>query len=265
MFHFKRTAMVMPIIAATFLTGCLDQIGGGNVSDEHISEIVKKTLMEKPEIIIESLEVYRKNEQAKKSEQQKNILEKETKALTDDGYSLVLGNPDGDVTIVAFKDYRCGYCKKSWPTIQELIKTDKNVRVVFKEFPVLGPESEIASRYALASSLQGVEKYKAFNNDLMNHKGPWDAKTLKEIAAKHKLDESGLDKAAGGKFVTDALISNKKLGQGLGLQGTPAFVIGKQVIPGAVPLEFFKEAIEKARKDQSDAGSDTDTESDSEE
>lgn len=244
--HLKTsTKIILPIIAATLLTGCLNE-----VSDQRVAEIVEKTLMEKPEIIINSLEAFRENEQAKQVEQQKSALKDQKEALFNDKHSLILGNPDGDVTIVAFKDYRCGYCKKVWPTVQELIKKDKNIRIVFKEYPVLGPASEMASRYALASSLQGNDKYKAFNHGLMKHRGPMDEKTLKKIAASFDIDGEKLAKEANGKFVSDAIAKNRELGQKLAIQGTPAFVVGEELIPGAVPLNYLEELVKKARENK---------------
>jgi protein-disulfide isomerase len=237
-----KIATVSTIILATMMTGCI-----GDTSDEKIASIVEKTLEAKPEIIINALNNYRQREEAKQIEKQKAVLENATKNLKDDKHSLVLGNPDGDVTLIAFKDYRCGFCKKVWPTIQELIAKDKNLRVIFKEFPVLGPDSELASRFALATSLQGRDKYVAFNDALMTHQGPWNAETLKEIAKSKGIDADKMEKDAGEKFVSDGIAENMKLGGDLAIQGTPAFVIGKQVIPGAVPLDFLQNAIKEAR------------------
>ncbi|MFT6084577.1 MAG: protein-disulfide isomerase [Alphaproteobacteria bacterium] len=241
-----KIKILSSIIVATLLSGCL----GGNTSDEKIAEIVEKTLNEKPEIIMNALKAFRERETTKQAEQQQKALEGQTEALNYDKHSLVLGNPDGDVTVVAFKDYRCGYCKKSWATVQELLSKDKQVRFVFKEFPVLGPQSELASRYALASSVQGKEEYKTYNDALMKHRGPWDKKTLQEIAKSHKIDSKQLEKDAGGKFVSDAIAANMKLGKALAIGGTPAFVIGKQLIPGAVPLEYLQDTIKKIRAEK---------------
>ncbi len=238
-----KIATLSTILLATLVTGCI-----GDSSDDKIAKVIEKTLNDKPEIIINALNNYRKNEEAKQIEKQKAILDNASKTLTQDKHSLVLGNPDGDITLVAFKDYRCGFCKKAWPTVQELIAKDRNLRVIFKEFPVLGPESELASRFALASSLQGKDKYTAFNDLLMTHQGPWDAKTLKELATSKGIDADKMEKDAGEKFVSDAVADNMKLGSDLAIQGTPAFVIGKTVIPGAVPLDYLQNAIKEARE-----------------
>lgn len=238
-----KIATLSSIVCATLLTGCI-----GEVSDEKISQIIVKTLNEKPEIIIDALNEYRKREEAKQLEQQKATLEASTAKLSQDKHSLILGNPNGDVTLVAFKDYRCGYCKKSWATLQELIKKDANLRVIFKEFPVLGPESEMASRFGLASSLQGSDKYVALNDAFMQHTGAYDAETLKQIAKSKGIDADRMQKEAGEKFVSDAIADNMQLGTGLGIQGTPAFVIGKTVIPGAVDLAHLENVIKQERE-----------------
>lgn len=240
--NFKITTLSV-LMVSSLITGCL-----GETSDAKIEQVIEKTLNDKPEIIIRALENYKKKEEAKYLEKQKASLEKASDVIAKDDYSLVLGNPEGDITIVAFKDYRCGYCKKVWPTIQELIEKDKNVKVIFKEFPVLGPESELASRLALASSLQGKDKYREFNAALMGHQGPWDMDTLKEIAKSKGIDVAKIEKDAGDKFVSDAIMKNMQLGGDIGVQGTPAFLVGKTFIPGAVDLPHLEDVIKKERE-----------------
>ncbi len=235
----------------SLLTGCI-----GDMSEETVATIVEETLYAKPEIIVKALNSLREREEAKQAESQKEILENASQDLTHDKHSLVLGNPDGDVTVVAFKDYRCGFCKKVWPTVHELIAKDKNIRLVFKEFPVLGPDSELASRFALATSIQGQDKYRIFNDVLMNHPGPWDAQTLKAIAKSKGIDADKMEKDAGEKFVSDAITDNMKIGQALGIQGTPAFVIGKKLIPGAVQLDYLENAVKEAREENKESKSD---------
>ena len=143
-----KIATLSSILLATLVTGCI-----GESSETKISQMIEKVIIEKPELIINALTEYRKREEAKQADTQKEILNNSNEKITNDKHSLILGNPDGDITLVAFKDYRCGYCQKAWPILQELIAKDKNLRVVFKEFAVLGAESEMAARFALASSL----------------------------------------------------------------------------------------------------------------
>jgi protein-disulfide isomerase len=236
----KLAGLLTSIVLMTFVSGCNDE--------KKIAEVVEKTLLENPKIIIDAVTKYQQDEQVKQTEKQQETINNASEKLNNDKHSLVLGNPDGDVTLVAFKDYRCGYCKKAWPILQELIAKDKNLRVIFKEYPVLGADSETAARFALASSLQGIDKYKALNEAFILHTGAYDAETLKEVAKSRGIDADKMQKDAGEKYVSDAITENMQLGAGLGIQGTPAFVVGKTVIPGAVPLDYLQEAIKKERE-----------------
>ena len=139
-------------------------------SDAELKQAIEQTIKENPEIIIQALEDYQNKMQQEKVDSQKKALSSAKDALYNDGHSLILGNPEGDVSIVAFKDYRCGYCKRAWASLTELVKEDPNVRIILKEMPILGPKSSLASQYGLASAEQG--KYAEFYDALMRHRGP---------------------------------------------------------------------------------------------
>jgi protein-disulfide isomerase len=158
----------------------------------------------------------------------------------------VLGNPKGDVTVVEFFDYRCPYCKQALNALQRLIRDDPNLRLVFKEFPILGPESVYASRVAIASREQG--KYLELHHALMSHRGKFDQKSVLNIARGVGLDVDRLlvDMR---KPQVEAMIKEASLiADRLAITGTPAIIIGDEVVPGYVDLVTLKTLVVAARR-----------------
>jgi protein-disulfide isomerase len=210
-----------------------------------IEEVLKSYLNEHPEIIIESVENYRrKQEEEMQAKAQDTITDKLAWLTAKEAPSA--GNPDGDVTIVEFFDYNCGYCKRALPDIQEVLKTDKNVRVVFREMPILSPESRTIAQWALAAHKQG--KYFEYHVALMNTPGGKDIEALKKIAQDTGLDVEKLEKDANSKEVTIMLQDDMQIAQDIGIQGTPAFIINGELFPGYLGPDGLKASIEEARK-----------------
>lgn len=237
-----KNNIIMLIMMSFLGTGTLY---ASTLTEKDVSRIVEETLKQKPEIIVNALNEYQSQEETKKADSQKEAVKAEHKNIYEDGYSLVIGNPKGDVTLVAFKDYRCGYCKRAWETIKTLLEQDKNLRIILKELPILGTSSRIASTYGLASSAQG--KYAEYYEKLISHNGPWDKNTLLNIAGELDLDTKKLEKNAESDKIAKQIDDNLALAHKLGIEGTPAFVIGDRMIPGAIPLETFKELIAEQR------------------
>ncbi|MSP67854.1 MAG: DsbA family protein, partial [Alphaproteobacteria bacterium] len=177
--------------------------------------------------------------------QQKLVVAALAEELTADPASPVLGNPKGDVTVVEFSDYRCGYCKSVHPTLMELLKRDGNVRLVIKEFPILGPESVEAAKAALAANRQG--KFAAVNERLMAFKGQLTRDAILQVAREAGVDVKRLQADMEAPEIMQALQRNRKLASKLEINGTPGFVIGQKVVPGAIPLEQFEELVKAAR------------------
>jgi protein-disulfide isomerase len=157
----------------------------------------------------------------------------------------VLGNRRGDVTLVEFFDYQCGYCKAVHADVRRLIDSDTNIRLVYKEFPILGPASITASRAALAAQRQG--KYDALHVALMENRGQLDDDKIYRIAASAGLDLDRLKKDMQAPEISEALQKNLRLASELNIRGTPAFVVGDQIVPGAVGLDKLKELIASGR------------------
>ena len=208
-----------------------------------IDAIVLDVIKDNPQVILETVNAYLQKQQG---ERQQVALEEHSSRLFKG--SPIAGNPEGDVTVVEFFDYRCGYCKRAWETVDRLIKEDKNLRVVFKDFPILGPESETAARWALAAEKQG--KYLEFHHELMTHRGAFDVDTLSAMAEKLGLNAGRMRQDAQSADVSTTIQMNRALANDLGITGTPGFVVEDQLISGAVPYESMVDAISKKRKEK---------------
>lgn len=212
-----------------------------------VEDAVGDYLRNNPEIVIEAINILRQREQAAETADARNVIAARGPELFNDTATPVAGNPDGDVTLVEFFDYRCGYCKRVFPTVKKLIKDDGNIRFVFKEFPILGPASVYAARAALASHGQG--KYLEFHDALMASKG-----ALTEDGVLRIADSVGLDR---GKLLEDmnrneaeydrVFARNRDLAQALKINGTPAFVAGDVVVRGAADYASMKNVIAQIR------------------
>ncbi|WP_437360869.1 DsbA family protein [Inquilinus limosus] len=210
-----------------------------------IEQIVRDYIRAHPEIVVEALDAY----QAKKEEQERAGQAKMLTSRADEIFrspsSPVIGNPQGDVTLVEFFDYQCGYCKRSQPDLERLVKEDSGLRVVLKEFPILGPASVTAARASLAAQKQG--KYLDFHTKLMAFKGQLTDQAIFDTAKQVGLDLDKLKQDMNDPSVAAELRANMDLAEALGVQGTPAFVINDQIIPGAVGFDALKSQVDKDR------------------
>ena len=166
--------------------------------------------------------------------------------LLNDPASPVGGNPDGDVTLVEFFDYQCPYCKTIFPSIQALLAEDRNLRYVFKEFPILGRASVFAARAALAARRQG--KYLEFHTALMPARGKLTETRVMRLAEKVGLDVDRLRRDMADGTIDDSIRRNRELARALDVNGTPAFVIGDTVVPGAVDIDTLRSLIARERQ-----------------
>ena len=212
---------------------------------EAIEKIVRDYLIRNPEVIVEALEELERRREIANQEREREAIIAHRAALLDDPASYVAGNRDGDVTIVEFFDYRCPYCKRSLGALMTTLENDPNVRVVFKEFPILGEESVLASRAAIASIQQG--KYLDYHNALMESGSELNEQSVLQIAREVGLDADKLMADMFSTEVTEVIRDNYLLAEALGIGGTPAFVIGDQLIPGAIDERRFAELIQEAR------------------
>lgn len=213
-----------------------------------IETVVRDYLIKHPEVVLQAMQELQARQEKEEKAQQQAALKDNRRALLSNPDDPVMGNPKGDVTVVEFFDYQCGYCKRVFPSLMDTIKADGKVRVVMKELPVLGPASIVAARHALAAKMQGQAKYDAFHNTLMAARGPVTEDSIMSAARTAGLDTTRLATDAKRPEIEQQLRANMELASALGISGTPAFVIGDTLIPGAVEAPVLKKAIDEARK-----------------
>ncbi len=213
---------------------------------------IEQYLLDNPEILEEMVNKLKARQEQQASAQGGSAggeaVAKHRDALVNKAGDPVGGNPDGNVTIVEFFDYNCGYCRQLAPRLADLVATDGNIRVVYKEFPILAKSSATAARAALAVQDQAPEKYEAFHRDLMKSGEEPTPEALAELARAHGLDGDAIKAAATSNTYDQRLQANIDLAQSLGISGTPAMVIGDQVITGAVERARIAQAVQAARE-----------------
>ena len=214
-----------------------------------IEGIVKDNLVKNPDVLQEAIAEGERRAQETQRLAQAAALKESREALVNSPHGIVAGNPSGDITVVEFFDYNCGYCRKAFSDVQALIKSDPKLRVVLKDFPVLGAESLEASKVALAAKLQlKPEKMFDFHAKLLETKGRINAERALAVGKELGADVERLKKDAQGPEVKAALTENVGLGDKLSLSGTPAFVIGDEILPGAVGVEPMRKTISDIRQ-----------------
>ncbi len=237
-----RIGAILAICLATFpLTTLAEEL-----SEARIKELVYEAIRENPDIIMEAVAILQQREDAAQASATQSVLGDQRTALERDPNAPVLGNPDGDVTVVEFFDYNCPYCKRAMTEVQALLAADKNVRVVYREWPILGEGSVFASRAALAARAQG--KYEAFHWALMGAKGRVQEASVLRIAKDVGLDIEQLQADMRTPEVEDHLARSMQLAEALGFNGTPSFVIGEALVPGFVDQAQLQEIIDENRK-----------------
>ena len=210
-----------------------------------IQKIIADYLKAHPEVIIDALQEYQKKQDAMKADMARQTIAAAKDELLNDATNPVGGNPKGDVTVVEFFDYRCPYCKAVEGDLQKAISADGNVRVIYKEFPILGPESIVASRAALAAVAQG--KYQPFHDKLLAYKGNLDDAAIYSIAGDAGLDVKKLKADMEKPEIKEQIGRNYHLADKLNIQGTPAFIIGDILLPGASSADDLAAAFKHAR------------------
>lgn len=215
---------------------------------QEIEKIIHQYIMDNPKVILDAVARLQAKEEAAKQSKVKDTLVSSRDLLFNDPNAPIGGNPNGDVTVVEFFDYRCTYCKRVYPSLKKVVTTDKNVRYVFKEFPILGPESVEASKAALAIWRIDPSKYEAFHDALMKSRGALTKSKLLKFAADAGADPKAVEKNMGSPEIEKIIHENYKLAKSLNINGTPAFIIGNQLIPGAIDYATLKKLIAEARR-----------------
>ena len=240
------TALAMTSVVAISVANAAETAKGFSAAQKkEIGSIIKDYLIKNPEVIKESIEALQQKQMQDMQKKAKESLTKNKDALFNNANAPFAGKADGDVAVVEFFDYQCGYCKKVSGDVAKLLANDSNVKVIYREMPILSEMSMVASKAALAANKQG--KYVAFHNALIDEKEHLTADKIFEVAKNVGLDVEKLKQDMEAKDVQEEISLSQKLFMELGLRGTPAFVIGSEVIPGAIDYDGMKELVAKAR------------------
>lgn len=220
-----------------------------NTDDKtRIEGIVRDYLLANPEILRDMANSLQAQEQAAQKERAKAALVDLKPKIFSSEFQTVMGNPEGDVTLVEFFDYNCGFCRRSFPELERLIKEDPKLRVVLKELPILSDESIQASRVAIAVHRRAPEKYSAFHRALLTSDGQVNGEAALKVAEGMGLKAKELIEAANTPETEAYIREGRELAQALGINGTPSYVIGDSLLPGAVGYGPLKEAVDNVRK-----------------
>lgn len=215
------------------------------MDEDRIKELVLEAIRENPGIVFEAAQLFEDQQQALQAQAAAQVLDTEKTTLENDPNAPVLGNPEGDVTVVEFFDYNCPYCRRVKPEMEALLAADPNVRVVYREWPILGDGSVFAARAALASRNQG--KYEEFHWAMMQLKERAEEASILRTAEDIGLDVAQLRRDMNGPEIEEHIQTSMRLAQSLGFSGTPSFVIGDSLAPGLIQADQMIELVDQAR------------------
>ena len=215
-------------------------------TEDQIKDLALQAIRENPQIVMEAVAILEAQEDARKADQSVALLSSRRDVLERDPNAPVLGNVDGDVTIVEFFDYNCPYCKRVKPEIQALMAADPDIRLVYREWPILGEGSVFAARAALAARNQG--KYEEFHWAMMGLQGRAEEASILNAAVEIGLDVDKLRADMDAPEINEHIQTSMELAAALGFNGTPSFVIGEALVPGFIKTVQFEGYVEGARE-----------------
>jgi protein-disulfide isomerase len=236
--HSVGTLLVAAILPIAAIANGLDEA--------RIKELVLESIRENPEIVMEAIAILEQRQAEAQADAQSKVLSSQRNVLERDPNAPILGNPDGDVTVVEFFDYNCPYCKRAMSEVKNLIDGDTGVRLVFREWPILGEGSVFAAKAALAARNQG--KYEEFHWAMMSAKGQAAEASVLRVAKEVGLDIDRLRRDMETPEVDEHIATSMRLTQSLGFNGTPSFVIGDALVPGFVEQSKLEEFVSAARE-----------------
>lgn len=209
---------------------------------------IRAYLLDNPEVIMEAVSILEQRQAEAQAMSDVELVQLNAEALFEDANSWVGGNPDGDVTLVEFTDYRCGFCRRAHPEVEQLLEADGNIRFIIKEFPILGEESVLSSRFAIAvRQIAGDDAYKQAHDLLITHRGPVNAGVLTRMAEDLVLDPEAVLARMDSDEVTQVIAANQALAARLQISGTPTFILGEQMLRGYMPLADMQALVAQTR------------------
>lgn len=218
------------------------------LDEARVKELVLEAIRENPGIVMEAVALLEAQQATAQEAARTTALATERDRIERDPNAPVLGNPEGDVTVVEFFDYNCPYCRRAMDEVQGLLAADQNVRLVYREWPILGDGSVFAAKAALAARNQG--KYEEFHWALMGMTGRAEEASIMRIATEVGLDTDQLRRDMNAPEIAEHIETSMQLSQTLGFNGTPSFVIGDQLVPGLVEKNRLIEIVDAARSDK---------------
>lgn len=214
---------------------------------EELGQFIKEYLIQNPEILFEVQAAYEAKQQDIQRQQARQVIAGAQDEIFNSSHDVILGNPDGDVTIVEFFDYNCGYCKRAMKDMEEIIANDPNVRFVLKEFPILGDDSVAAHRVSMAVTQVAPEKYEEFHFELLGGQERATEANAIALATSLGVDEDALRAAMENDSITEGFRQAYQLADGLGITGTPSYIVGDEAVFGAVGVPTLMDKVDNIR------------------
>ncbi|WP_147104372.1 DsbA family protein [Tateyamaria sp. syn59] len=246
---FLRTLSSAALAASLALPGFALDLN--NMTDEErqiFREEVRAYLMDNPQVIMDAVQVLEERQATAQAQADLSLVADNAEDIFNDGFSYVGGNPDGDITLVEFLDYRCGFCKRAHGEVAKLLESDGNIRLIVKEFPILGEQSLLASRFAVATKqIAGSEAYKGVTDALMEMSGDVSMRTLRRMASTFGLDADAIEAHMDSEEVTDEIRQTRALAQRLQITGTPTFVLQDELLRGFLPFDEMQALVDEKR------------------
>jgi protein-disulfide isomerase len=223
-----------------------------NLTKQDVERIIQDYIQNNPEVILDSVEAYGRQQQQADVQERQERVERHLSWLENNDMLPVAGNPEGDITVVEFFDYNCGYCKKALDDVMTIMGEDKGVKFIFVETPILGRTSELAANWAMAAKMQ--DKYLEYHIALMRNRGPLNEASLERVAEKVGLDVEKMKADANSDEVAEKVAEKSRKAAQMGISGTPAFIIDGELYGGYIGIERMREAIAEARARNKDEG-----------
>lgn len=209
---------------------------------------VRAYLLDNPEVIMEAVRSLEERQAEAQAKADLDLVQRHAEAIFNDGFSYVGGNPDGDITLVEFMDYRCSFCKRAFSEVEDLLKEDGNIRFIVKEFPILGEQSLLASRYAIATrQIEGGEAYKVLHDALMSYNGNITLPALRRLAETYGYDADAIEARMNDASITEEIRATRELAQALQINGTPTFVLEDEMLRGYLEAEQMQVIVDDKR------------------
>jgi protein-disulfide isomerase len=243
----SRFFKAVAVAALVFTAAPVQAAEFSDTQRSEIGDVVKSYLMQNPEVIRDAMQELQRRQEAAEISARREGVAKYADQLFNSKRHVVLGNPDGDVTLVEFFDYNCGYCKRAHADMERLLEEDKGLRVILKEFPVLGQGSEEAAQVAIAVHQIAPDKFRSFYDELLMSRGAVDMARALAIAVDLGLDKAAIQAQVKDPEVGATINESYGLAQALGINGTPSYVLKDDVLVGAVGYEALKEKIKSVR------------------